>query len=133
MSTVLRLLLAWASTAVWLFVLGKLTHVAPVGIGGSLMLGLLLMPAIYFPIAALFSGGADGNVVSAVLMAPIAIGGMAFSMLVLGVVGFMGMWGGEKTDESKISLLFTVFLLHVLVIFSVKVLGNLWIPNDDDE
>jgi hypothetical protein len=133
MRTALRLLLAWASTSVWLFVLGKMTQVAPVGVGGSLILGLLLIQGIYLPIAALGSADDDHKTVSALALAPSVIGGMALSFLALGVVGFFGMWGGSKVDESKISLFFTVFLLHVLVIVSITYLGRLWLPSDDDE
>ena len=133
MSTVLRVLLAWALTALWLFVLGKMTHVAPVGVGGSLILGLILMPGIYLPIAALGAAEGDHKTVSTVLLAPSAVAGVAFSFLALGVVSFFGMWDGAKVDDSKISLIFTVFLLHALVIVSVKYLGKLWVPSEDDE
>jgi hypothetical protein len=133
MKTLLRLLHAWAWTALWLFILGKVTNVAPVGFGGALVLALLLTPAIYFPFAALNSADAENKFVVSLLVAPGVLGGLAFSLLALGFVGFMGSWDGATPSTSKVSLFFTVFLLHGLVMFFVKVVGNILIPNDEVE
>ena len=116
------------------FLLGKLTRVAPVGMVPSMVLGLVLMPGIYFPVAAWVSKHDDGLSRLNMLGVPsMYVVSLIFSALVLAFAGFLSTWDSNGRDTGTISLIFTALLLHVLVTFFVVVVGNILIPRDDDE